>query len=357
MSQNNFDIKGIQNLLSNNYFKTIIHLLKSNHNISAEQFIESCLNSIKRTPKLLQCDTKSLFGAMMHCAEVGLKPDTPDQHCFLIPRYNRKTNRLEANFEIGYKGLIEIMYRNPSIVKVFPSAVYENDTFDYEYGLEPNLVHKPFRGEDRGGLDAVYCFVKFDNGEKLFTVVEKHELAKIEGISANQTEHSAYNNGKDVFNFMQIKVAIKKISKILPKNGNEEIAKAIEIDSKLEGGASTYIDIPSSDDQIVVPTLIEQKASSLTSTFDDSEDVLSQVKETQNNDKIIANPNGMKKGDSKNLQNAFDEISFETNVSKTPESKEKEVDNSKMTESKLFDFDDDDDDDDDDDYDVRSNLF
>jgi recombination protein RecT len=351
-TMNQKDINYIESMLTKNYLKTIMHLLKTNYNISAEEFIESCLNSIRQTPKLLQCDVKSLFGAMMHCAQVGLKPDTSDQHCFLIPRFNSKTNKLEANFELGYKGLIEIMYRNNRILRVFAESVYSEDVFDYEYGIEPFLKHKPFRGENRGHLDAVYCTVKFDNGENVFTVVEKHELEKIQKISANQTQFSAYNNGKDVFNFMQIKVAVKKISKLLPKNGSEDFAKAVEIDSKLEGGASTYIDLPQNGNDIVEPKLLQQKANSMTSTFDDDNDTFNDLTQSDKTDKIIVSPNVSKKGIAPNtsFENSFDDISFETNT--TLEKKDSETNN-------LIDFGDDDDDDEltEDELNENSTLF
>lgn len=340
------DILNIEKHLKDSYLKTIIQLLKVNYNITPEQFIESCLNSIRKTPKLLECDIKTLFGAMMCAAEVGLKPDTSDQHCFLIPRFSKKNNRLEANFELGYKGLIEIMYRNPKILKVFANAVYKNDSFDYGYGIEPFLEHKPHRGEDRGELDAVYCVVKFDNQESIFTVVEKHELISIQNISSNQSGSSAYNNGKDVFNFMQIKAAIKKISKLLPKQGNEDIARAVEIDSQIEGGETITIPLPNSN-EVVKPKVLNQNNEMYDfSNTDDESDENSENNIIPNKKQVVITKSASitQNKNFDNEQNAFKEVDFETNSGQST--------TNKTLNDKAFDIDMDDDD-----YEANSKLF
>jgi hypothetical protein len=151
---------------------------------------------------------------------------------------------------------------------------------------------------------------------------------------------------------MQIKVAVKKISKLLPKNGSEDFAKAVEIDSKLEGGASTYIDLPQNGNDIVEPKLLQQKANSMTSTFDDDNDTFNDLTQSDKTDKIIVSPNVSKKGiaPNKSFENSFDDISFETNT--TLEKKDSETNN-------LIDFGDDDDDDEltEDELNENSTLF
>ena len=52
----------------------------------------------------------------------------------LIPYKNK--GALECQFQIGYKGLIDLAYRNGQMQTIQTHAVFENDYFDYEYGLE-----------------------------------------------------------------------------------------------------------------------------------------------------------------------------------------------------------------------------
>ena len=268
MTNNLSTVSGFSNVLKN-YEKSIASLLQNKYGISVEQFYITCVNAVKKNPKLLNCDPKSLFGAILLSAECGLRPNTEEQHAFIIPYKG------EAKFQVGYKGLIEMMYRNPRVKKIYAEAVFEKDEFDYWYGLNPDLKHKPYRGLDKGHLVFVYAICKLDDGETIFTVVEKNELDKIKSFSQsvsseNSSKYSPYNNGTDVHHFMEIKSAIKKLSKMIPKAGVVEISKAVDYDSRFEGGATVTVEIPSDAEQIVQPEIISKtQINALENAFDD----------------------------------------------------------------------------------------
>jgi recombination protein RecT len=268
MTNNLSTVSGFSNVLKN-YEKSIASLLQNKYGISVEQFYITCVNAVKKNPKLLNCDPKSLFGAILLSAECGLRPNTEEQHAFIIPYKG------EAKFQVGYKGLIEMMYRNPRVKKIYAEAVFEKDEFDYWYGLNPDLKHKPYRGLDKGHLVCVYAICKLDDGETIFTVVEKNELDKIKSFSQsvsseNSSKYSPYNNGTDVHHFMEIKSAIKKLSKMIPKAGVVEISKAVDYDSRFEGGATVTVEIPTDSEQIVQPEIVSKSlGNSFETAFDD----------------------------------------------------------------------------------------
>lgn len=257
-------MKGFEGVLKN-YHNAVSKLLQTKFGISPEEFLTTCVTAVKKNPKLLKCTPHSLFGCILLCAEVGLKPNTPDQHCFIIP-YNG-----EAKFQIGYQGIIERLYRIPRINKVDSQVVFEKDDFDYAYGLDPFLHHKPYRGKDRGKLVATYTVVKLNDADPIFTVVEHDELAQVEAFSASKnSKFSPYTSGADVHHYMQKKVGIKKIVKLLPKQNTEDVSKAIYYDSKFEGGASVSAPILLSDGQDAVAQLVDGVSlGSLEGSFDD----------------------------------------------------------------------------------------
>lgn len=260
-------LSGFSNVLKN-YERTITNLLQTKYGISFDEFYVICVNAVKKNPKLLQCDPRSLFGAILLSAECGLRPNTPEQHCFIIPRGK------EAKFQLGYKGLIEMMYRNPKVLSIYGEVVFKNDEFDYGYGLNPFLIHKPYRGEDRGELDCVYAVCKLRDADPIFTVVERKELDSIKRLSdsymSDKSDKSAYKNGTDVHNWMEIKAAVKKISKLIPKGINVDISKAIDYDSRFEGGAKVMAEIPNNPNEIIQPIVIDNnQRNSLENSFDD----------------------------------------------------------------------------------------
>jgi recombinational DNA repair protein RecT len=142
---------------------------------------------------------------------------------------------MEATPIIGYKGLVEMAYRNPKVRSIRIQSVYENDEFDYEYGTNEFIKHKPTMVGARGNLTAVYAIAKIDGIEPLFVVVHKPELDRIQKLSkSGGSQYSPYNNGTDVFNVMQSKVAIKLLFKTLPKTDNEALLKVLELDNKFD---------------------------------------------------------------------------------------------------------------------------
>lgn len=126
-------------------------------------------------------------------------------------------------------------YRNPKVKSIRIQSVYENDEFDYEYGTNEYVKHRPTMKGDRGNLTAVYAIAKIDGIDPLFAVVHKPELDRIQKMSKSaSSSNSPYNSGIDVFNIMQAKVAIKLLFKTLPKSDNEALIRTLEIDNKFD---------------------------------------------------------------------------------------------------------------------------
>lgn len=81
--------------------------------ITPERFTRMALSALNTTPKLNECTPMSFLAALMNAAQLGLEPNTPLGQAFLIP-YNNK-GEMECQFQLGYKGLIDLSYRNPNM--------------------------------------------------------------------------------------------------------------------------------------------------------------------------------------------------------------------------------------------------
>jgi recombination protein RecT len=231
------------------YYVTIRKLLGTKYGISAEEFMVKCVNAVKKEPQLLNCTPQSLFGSILYFAEIGLPFNTPEQFGYILP-YKQK-GILEATPIIGYKGLVEIAYRNPKLKSLRIQAVYDNDEFDYEYGTNEYIKHKPTH-TNRGALQGVYAIAKMEGKEPIFIVVHKNELLKIQKISkSGGSAYSAYNNGTDVFNIMQSKVALKLLFKTLPKTENESLIRTLELDNKFDYDKTVRIEASEDGYQII----------------------------------------------------------------------------------------------------------
>ena len=64
--------------------------------MDADRMIRIALTTFRRTPKLLDCDPKTLFGAVISCAQLGLEPDGYRGEAYLLPYENRKLGTVDV---------------------------------------------------------------------------------------------------------------------------------------------------------------------------------------------------------------------------------------------------------------------
>lgn len=141
--------------------------------LTPERFTRMALSALNTNPKLNECTQMSFLSALMNAAQLGLEPNTPLGQAYLIPFNNKGT--LECTFQVGYKGLLDLAYRNPQMQIVSCEEVYENDEFQYELGLNPRLIHKPALS-NRGEVKCFYAVFKLSNGGYGFKIMSKEEI-------------------------------------------------------------------------------------------------------------------------------------------------------------------------------------
>ena len=180
--------------------------------ITPERFTRMVLSAISVNPSLAKCTPKSFLGAMMSAAQLGLEPNTPLGQAYLIP-FNNK-GQLEVSFQIGYKGLLDLAYRSGEVDVIQAHIVYENDTFECEYGLNPTLKHVP-ADADRGEPSKVYAVFKTKTGGYGFEVMSMDDVRR-HAEKYSQAYKSGYSPWKTNFEEMAKKTVLKKVLKYAP---------------------------------------------------------------------------------------------------------------------------------------------
>ena len=143
--------------------------------ITPERFTRMATTAVTMNPDLGKCTPASFIGALLQAAALGLEPNTALGQAYLIPYNNYKTQQKEAQFQIGYRGLIELAHRSGEFKSIEAHVVYENDEFQYELGLEPKLKHIPAM-KDRGEITWVYAVYKLQSGGYGFEVMSKADI-------------------------------------------------------------------------------------------------------------------------------------------------------------------------------------
>lgn len=180
--------------------------------ITPERFIRMALSALNITPKLQECTQISFLAALMNAAQLGLEPNTVLSQAYLIPYNNKGT--MECQFQIGYKGLIELAYRNPQIQIISAHTVYSNDEFEYELGLNPKLIHRPALS-DRGEIRLFYGMFKLTNGGFGFEVMSKTAMDAY-AKEYSKSFDSSFSPWKTNYVEMAHKTMVKKVLKFAP---------------------------------------------------------------------------------------------------------------------------------------------
>jgi recombination protein RecT len=196
--------------------------------ITPERFTRMTLSALSVNPKLAACTPKSFLGAMMSAAQLGLEPNTPLGQAYLIPYKNRGVD--EVQFQIGYKGLIDLAYRSGEVELVQAHIVYENDTFECEYGLDPKLIHKP-ADKDRGEPIKVYALFKTKSGGYGFEVMSMDDVRR-HAEKYSQAYKSGFSPWKTNFEEMAKKTALKRVLKYAPLKS--DFVKAVVQDETIK---------------------------------------------------------------------------------------------------------------------------
>lgn len=161
------------------------------------------LTVVRQTPKLAQATPESLLGALMTCAQLGLEPG-PLGHAYLVP-YGK-----EVQFIPGYRGLVDLARRSGQVQSVQARVVHEGDAFDYAFGLNPKLDHKP--AATKGELTHAYAVIRLKDGGVDFDVMDRDDIERIRARS------KAATNGPWVTDFdeMAKKTVLRRLLKTAP---------------------------------------------------------------------------------------------------------------------------------------------
>ena len=204
--------------------------------MNAERLARIAFTSIRLNPKLAECTPQSFLGALFQSAQLGLEPNIEGQ-AYLIPYSNSKNvngvwvKKQEVQFQIGYKGYIELFYRHDMASSIDMQAVYENDFFEYEFGTDGFIKHRPTL-KNRGEVIAYYAVAKLKNGGSVFKVMSREEC-----IEHGKTHSKSYTDGrfdknsswaKDL-DAMCKKTVLLQLAKLMPKS--VELQKALAMDN------------------------------------------------------------------------------------------------------------------------------
>jgi recombination protein RecT len=141
-----------------------------------ERLARVFLAATARSPAILDCSKESTANALLLCSQLGLEPNTPAGHVYLIP-YGK-----ELQAQIGYKGLLELVRRTGQVLRVNAQVFYrqEVESGAIKVSLEPPTVEHEWTGAEYGSEDiaGAYCVIHTRNGAVYQEIMGRSDIEK-----------------------------------------------------------------------------------------------------------------------------------------------------------------------------------
>lgn len=186
--------------------------------MNADRLARIALTEFRKTPKLGECDPRSVFAAVIMASQLGLEPGINGQ-CYLIP-YGR-----ECQFVPGWKGLVDLVNRTGRST-VWTGAVFDGDEFDWALGDRPYIKHRPGGEDDPQLMTHVYAVGRVNGSD--YPVIEVWPIRR---VWRHRDRHNKVGRKHYSFNHPEMyarKTVLLQVIKYLPSSVELSQALAME---------------------------------------------------------------------------------------------------------------------------------
>lgn len=163
------------------------------------RFISSIVSAVQTTPALQECTNPSILSAALLGEALNLSPSPQLGQFYMVPFDNKKKGCKEAQFQLGYKGYIQLAKRSGVYKKINVISIKEGELISYnplEEELEVNLIEDDYERENTPTI-GYYAMFEEVNGyrhsiywskQKMLAHAEKYSFAFYKNGGAKSLE-------------------------------------------------------------------------------------------------------------------------------------------------------------------------
>lgn len=172
---------------------------------NASAFTTSVLQIVNSNTMLVNADPQTIFSAACMAATLNMPINNNLGFAYIVPFKNNKTGKVEAQFQLGYKGFIQLAQRSGQFKRINACAVYDGDDDDSIYNRLTSMFPKAPPSKTVVGYIAYF---------ELLNGYQDHLTMSIDEINAHankysQTAKKGYGVWKDHFDTMAQKTVLK----------------------------------------------------------------------------------------------------------------------------------------------------
>ncbi len=132
------------------------------------RFVSSIVSAVQTTPALQECTNPSILSAALLGEALNLSPSPQLGQFYMVPFKNKKKGVTEAQFQLGYKGYIQLAIRSGYYKKLNVLAIKEGELIRYnplEEEVEVSLIEDDIEREEIPTA-GYYAMFEYENGFK-----------------------------------------------------------------------------------------------------------------------------------------------------------------------------------------------
>lgn len=232
---------------------------------NGDRFVSSIISAVQANASLKDCTSPSIVSAALLGYSLKLSPSPQLGQYYLVPFYNRKKGVSEAQFNLGYKGYIQLALRSGQYKKLNVLAIKEGELINYnplDEEIEVKLIDDEEERENAKTI-GYYAMFEYLNGFKKTMYwskakMESHALKYSQGYKAKK----GYTFWEKDFDSMAYKTMLRQL---ISKWGIMSIDMQSALDSDMgvikEDGTVDYVDNvteESVEDNVVADTTTEE---------------------------------------------------------------------------------------------------
>ena len=219
----------------------------------ASRFIASISSAVATNQALQECDAGTILSGALLGESLNLSPSPQLGQYYLVPFNDSKRGCKVAQFQLGYKGYIQLAIRSGQYKKLNVLAIKKGELVKYDAlneEIEVNLIEDEEEREDAETI-GYYAMFEYTNGfrKSLYwskSKMEKHALKYSKGYAA----HKGYTYWEKDFDGMAYKTMLRQL---ISKWGimSIDMQQAVEKDMATINTDGTYEYVDNEEDTII----------------------------------------------------------------------------------------------------------
>lgn len=236
----------------------------------AARFVTAITSAVSNNPALQDCDASTVVSAGLLGEGLNLSPSPQLGQYYLVPFKDRKNNRTVAQFQLGYKGYIQLAIRSGQYKKLNVLPIKQGELISFnplEEDIEVKLIENEVEREQAETI-GYYAMFEYANGFKKAMYWSRQKMeSHAEKYSMGYKAHKGYTFWEKDFDGMACKTMLRQL---ISKWGIMSIEMQTAVNNDMgvinEDGTVDYVDNPENHQ---TETFVEAEPVNTTETSED----------------------------------------------------------------------------------------